>query len=98
MATPKALMLTRGFHDDAAQACRPSTGVALSSPSVELRRSLASPVADTSPLVDRLMQFLKPLIGKFRNGERSPKASAPPWSGRTRVIPCDFRRSAARGA
>jgi len=41
------------------------------SPFVELRQSLASRTADISPFVDRLMQFLKPFLGEFRNADGS---------------------------
>ena len=37
------------------------------SPFVELKQSLASRVADISPFVDQLMQFLRPLIAECSN-------------------------------
>jgi serine/threonine-protein kinase RsbW len=41
------------------------------SPFVEIKQSLPSRVADISPFVDQLMQFLKPLIDKFHNEDGS---------------------------
>ena len=44
------------------------------SPIVELRQSLASRVADISPFVDRLMQFLKPFTDKLHYEDGSDVA------------------------
>jgi len=44
------------------------------SPIVELQHSLASRVADISPFVDQLMQFLKPFTDKLRNEDGSDVA------------------------